>query len=182
MKHTYILALLALSFVLALSSSTPDHLSLRTPPSLSERLRKFHEKMSHHLANMERKPAQESEIPEWRIKRAQLKQANYDSEEALPRGFGTFRRPTYESLMANRRPSYPEHGRRWLSPNAEMYKNHFSRSNSRVSPFNQIQHQTESLEEKINRIEKKLNELKRTQKYQAALERVIERLAKKHSQ
>jgi len=128
MKHAYLLVLLGLSFVLALSHPTSNSLNLKAP--LSERLQKFHDKMNNHLDSMER----------------------------------------------------PDQGRQWLSPNAEMYQNHFSRLNSEVLALRQIQHQKDSLEEKIQRVEKKLNDLKRTQRYQAALERVIERLSKKKSQ
>ncbi len=192
MKSSLILALLAVSFVLALSS--PSELIFR------DRMKQFHEKMVNHLSEQQepRQNHQSShEMPAWKAKRMNIHHADYDpteeTERSHHRGHDNFkrnrfggedrynsyeRRSHYQPAEYNTYPSFS--GRRWFSPNAEMHNNRFSRFNS---PLNQNDsHHRESLEEKIERMEKKLNELKRTQKYQEALERVMERLARKKAE
>ena len=199
MKSSLILALLAISFVVALSS--PHELIFR------DRMKQFRDKMNQHLSQ-ESQEQQEPrnmyhnshEMSAWKTKRLNLHHADYEPSEETERPHhrhhDNFRRnrldaqdrynpyerrfqyqPEYNSQMNAGYPSFS--GRRWFSPNAEMHNNRFSRFNS---PLNQFEHHKESLEEKIERMEKKLNELKRTQKYQQALERVMERLARKKAE
>jgi len=196
MKSSLILALLAISFVVALSS--PNELIFR------DRMRQFHEKMNDHLSQQQQEPRNmypgSHEMPAWKVKRLNHHHADYDPSEETERPHyrhhDNFRRNRYggedqynaydgrihyqPEYNSQRHPAYPSFsGHRWFSPNAEMHNNRFSRFNS---PLNQIDHHRESLEEKIERMEKKLNELKRTQKYQQALERVMERLSRKKAE